>query len=87
MGERPPGPEEHGQEVVGRREQEEPDTAGNSLRENAWVSRRKWTSTTLSSAAKNATAMTTRDRPPGRRDLTLEEPDVQGGGDASEDTV
>ena len=33
-------------------------TAGNSLSENEWVSRRKWTSTTLSSAAAKATAMT-----------------------------
>ena len=32
-------------------------TAGNSLSENEWVSRRKWTSTTLSSAAANAAAM------------------------------
>ena len=31
-------------------------TAGNSLREKEWVSRRKWTWTTLSSAAANATA-------------------------------
>ena len=33
-------------------------TAGNSLSENECFSRRKWTSTTLSSAAKNAAAMT-----------------------------
>ena len=32
-------------------------TAGNSLSENEWVSRRKWTSTTLSSAAAKAAAM------------------------------
>ena len=31
-----------------------PTTAGNSLSENEWVSRRKWTSTTLSSATANA---------------------------------
>ena len=33
-------------------------TAGNSLSENECFSRRKWTSTTLSSAAKNAAAIT-----------------------------
>ena len=33
-----------------------PMTAGNSLNENEWVSRRKWTSTTLSSARAKATA-------------------------------
>ena len=33
-----------------------PMTAGNSLRENEWVSRRKWTSTTFSSAAAKAAA-------------------------------
>ena len=31
-------------------------TAGNSLSENEWVSRRKWTSTTLSSARVKAIA-------------------------------
>src|SRR6476469_8611134 len=35
----------------------EPMTAGNSLSENEWVSRRKWTSTTFSSASANAAAM------------------------------
>ena len=34
-----------------------PITAGNSDSENECFSRRKWTSTTLSSAAKNATAI------------------------------
>jgi len=36
--------------------EKKPMTAGNSLREKAWVSRPKWTSTTLSSAMANATA-------------------------------
>ena len=35
-----------------------PMTAGNSLSENACVSRRKWTCTTLSSATRNPNAIT-----------------------------
>ena len=58
-------------------------TAGNSLRENEWVSRRKWTWTTFSSAAANAKARTghgkrERDRG-GRADVQLREVDPDGG--------
>ena len=45
------GADEDGREVVvGGSRKKNPMTAGNSLSENEWVSRRKWTSTTLSSA-------------------------------------